>query len=148
MGFSEIAVAAVLFSTILLIGISLGISYFNYVDELNEAKRVNNEILYSKINTRVLILNATYYASNSTLILIFENEGDTVLNLDLVNILVDGILIGNVTDFTYDVNGRNDTTYAFQRDIVKVQIPYGTTPSRVTVVADSGVKAIANVSVQ
>ena len=148
MGFSEIAVAAVLFSTILLIGISLGSSYFNYVDELNEAKRVNNEILYSKINTRVLILNATYYTSNSTLILIFENEGDTVLNLDLVNILVDGILIGNVTDFTYGVNGRNDTTYAFQRDIVKVQIPYGTTPSRVTVVADSGVKAIANVSVQ
>ncbi|RLF63940.1 MAG: hypothetical protein DRN30_05985 [Thermoplasmata archaeon] len=148
MGFSEIAVAAVLFSTILLIGISLGAAYFNYLDEVDEAKKVNNEILYSKLNTCLVILNATYYTSNSTLVLIFENEGDTVLNLDLVNIFLDGILVGNVTDFTYSVNDRSDTKLAFQGDLVNVIIPYERVPSRVMIVSDSGVKTISSVSAQ
>jgi len=148
MGFSEIAVSAVLFSTFLLIAGVLGASYFSYFDELSEAKRINAEILSEKIHTSIVILNATYYASNNTLIIRFENRGDTVLNLDLTNILVDGIFIGNVTDHTYAVDSNTNTEKALPGEVVIISISLSNPPSKIAVVTEYGVAAYARVNVQ
>jgi len=147
MGFSEIAVSAVLFSTFLLIAGVLGASYFNYLDELSEAKRINAEILSAKVHTNISILNATYNTSSDILVITFENRGDTILNLDLTNILVDGILIGNVTDYTYTVASISTTEKAFPGEIVVVSVSLSSAPTRVAVVTEYGIAAYANVTV-
>ena len=147
MGFSEIAVSAVLFSTFLLMAGVLGASYFNYLDELSEAKKINAEILSSKVHTIISILNATYNSSSGVLIITFENRGDTVLNLDLTNILVDGTFIGNVTEYTYTVSTASSTTKVFPGERVTVTISLTSAPTRVAIVTEYGVAAYANVTV-
>lgn len=147
MGFSEIAVSAVLFSTFLLMAGVLGASYFNYLDELSEAKKINAEILSSKVHTIISILNATYNSSSGILIITFENRGDTVLNLDLTNILVDGTFIGNVTEYTYTVSTASSTTKAFPGERVTVTISLTSAPTRVAIVTEYGVAAYANVTI-
>lgn len=147
MGFSEIAVSAVLFSTFLLMAGVLGASYFNYLDELSEAKKINAEILSSKVHTIISILNATYNSSSGILIITFENRGDTVLNLDLTNILVDGTFIGNVTEYTYTVSTASSTTKVFPGERVTVTISLTSAPTRVAIVTEYGVAAYANVTV-
>ncbi len=147
MGFSEIAVSAVLFSTFLLMAGVLGASYFNYLDELSEAKKINAEILSSKVHTIISILNATYNSSSGVLIITFENRGDTVLNLDLTNILVDGTFIGNVTEYTYTVSAASSTTKAFPGERVTVTISLTSAPTRVAIVTEYGVAAYANVTI-
>jgi len=147
MGFSEIAVSAVLFSTFLLMAGVLGASYFNYLDELSEAKKINAEILSSKVHTVISILNATYNSSSGVLIITFENRGDTVLNLDLTNILVDGTFIGNVTEYTYTVSTASSTTKAFPGERVTVTISLTSAPTRVAIVTEYGVAAYANVTI-
>ena len=147
MGFSEIAVSAVLFSTFLLMAGVLGASYFNYLDELSEAKKINAEILSSKVHTIISILNATYNSSSGILIITFENRGDTVLNLDLTNILVDGTFIGNVTEYTYTVSTASSTTKVFPGERVTVTISLTSAPTRVAIVTEYGVAAYANVTI-
>ncbi len=140
MGFSEIAVTVILFSTFLFVGGIIAAAWISYHNLVDNAVVSQGKLLEEKVHTNFTITSVTkitgYLIINAT------NTGSVTIDLRYTSILIDGTLYGNVTDYTYYVQGLNNTKYWFPSEYLVVYIPWtGPLPSRVSLVAQDGVEA-------
>ncbi len=140
MGFSEIAVTVILFSTFLFVGGVIAAAWISYHNLVDNAVLAQGEIIQEQVHTSLNITSVTkipgYLVINAT------NTGSVTIDLRYTSILIDGVLYGNVTDYNYSVQGINNTRYWFPGESLQVYIPWtGALPSRVSLVAQDGVEA-------
>lgn len=138
MGFSVSGATAVI-----LIGGLIAFSFAfsavnNGYERVAEAQEDREDRQLVRTNSAIGIANATYDSNASTLTVDATNTGSTELVVSEVSLLVDGTYRSNVTT---SVEGDAGTDVWYAGETLTMEVTESTKPSRVKVVAGTGVAA-------
>lgn len=143
MGLSVSASAGVVFLGVFL---AVGIVYpaaANGFERVSDARHDAADRALDRVNTAVIITNATYYSGNSTLVVLADNDGTTTVDVPDTTLLADN----NVTAPTVAVAGDSTTDVWLPGETARFEVTLDTSPDRAQVVIDHGVRDATEVGV-
>jgi flagellar protein FlaF len=145
MGFSVSGATVVISIGLLVSAATLYPALDRYGERRVEAVDGDHERALDRQNTALGAPNATYDPDAERLVVTVENTGTTGLDVDRVDLLVDGryrtVSAANVT-----VDGDADTATWLPGERLRVAVDQPTTPTRVKVVTGPGVAVAAEVA--
>lgn len=143
MGFSVSGATVVISVGLLVSAATLYPALDRYSERRIEAVDGDHERALDRQNTALGAANATYNASADRLVVTVDNTGTTVLDVDDLDLLVDG-KYQTVTNTT--IGGDTGTTAWLPGERLRIEVGKPTRPSRVKLVAGPGVAVATEVS--
>lgn len=142
MGLSVSAATAIIFSGF-LVAFAVGFGAVNtFLDNVNEGERKMSERLTEKMQTMLTISNATYNSTGKNLTILIENTGSVSLDVNRVDIVVDGFVITQLLNSQKTrVDGNVTNIWSPSTTLKLVAENLTTSPQRVKVVSENGVSA-------
>ena len=144
MGFSVSGATVVISVGLLVSAATLYPALDRYSERRLEAVDGEHERALDRQNTALGAANATYNASTDRLVVTAENTGTTTLDVDRVDLLVDG-RYRTVSTASVTVDGGAGTATWLPGERLRIEITRSTAPSRVKIVAGPGVAVATEV---
>lgn len=143
MGLSVSASTAVVFLGLFVAAGTFSPAIANSAELVTDAQQAANDRALDRQNTDINVTNATYDATNETLVVHATNDGSTALEIDAVDLLANNTyLTANAT-----VSGDAATGVWLPGETARFEATLATAPARATVVVDHGVRDWAGVEV-
>lgn len=97
MGFGTIIANVVMFITVLLLATAVIVVFKGTVEDSTTSMQAQSDRMSNQIKTDLHITSAVYNESETNITVYAQNIGETVLNLDNVDVYVDGLFIDRNT---------------------------------------------------
>lgn len=133
MGFETTVVVSIFFVSVLVLGTNSYAVMSSSNDIVTDAEDIRYEMQYNKLNSAVSPVSMNFDNESSILTIEITNTGNTILDSDEINILVDGYLLD------YDYYPETLKWYPGETKIFGVEDVSGSSDTRVKVVTSSGV---------